>query len=668
MFNNLSGRFVLIQTTTRVLTVTFVVIFALAIFVPLQGQSQPNSTAVAGAAQDANSAVLKPTVTQEAATTDASEQLTEKKLLAGKKQITDSQSLSEEVKAKIVEVYDKAIAQLKSAAEVEERGQQYSQARKDIPGNLVKFKELMAGLAGADAPQPGPETTLTQSEQSLVTARLNLEEARKNVANLENEPKRRAERKTKIPEETSTFKKTLEDIKSKLAAGATEGQTAEMTQASRALLLAQQRACESQIATNTEELLFYEAAGDLLTVRRDVATRQLAAAEKTVEFWQQRVNGLRLKQAEAAQQEAIRAREETRYSDPAIQAIAQKNAELAQTLTELVAKVETVTKDSGSIDAKLATVTKSFEEVRAKVGTAGKVTDAMGMALLGYREKLPDIRENQRRMRSRPSEISLAQFHGMEYDKQWSDLIDLTDELEAVLAQLDSSVNEAQREEIKKEAANYYDSRRKTLRAITDYYWDYSTKLANLDAAERQYVNTVQAYADFIDANILWVKSSLVLRLSDLRSALHALGWLLSPANWQQVAISLWADFKEDFFVYLAALLIVISLVVLHPKAHNAVGIISKRVRHVQTDSFLHTLKTLGLTLFQASTWPIILVLFRWRLSSSAFDNDFSQAISSGLGAIVPVVAMLGFLRHFSMPHGLAQEHLRMRHEPLSFF
>jgi potassium efflux system protein len=114
--------------------------------------------------------------------------------------------------------------------------------------------------------------------------------------------------------------------------------------------------------------------------------------------------------------------------------------------------------------------------------------------------------------------------------------------------------------------------------------------------------------------------------------------------------------------------LIIILFVVFHPRAHQGIEIISGRVRQVKTDSFLHTLKTLGLTLFLASTWPLMLFLIQWRLSSSAFDDDFPQAIASGLRALITVVFLLSFLRHFSMPHGLAQEHLRMRNEPLSFF
>ena len=110
MLDNLSGRFVLIRTTTRVMAVSFVVLFTLAAFVPLRGQPRQNSSMIAGGAQDANSADLNSAVTQGAATIDATEQLTIEELQARKKQITESQELSDEVKAKIGEVYDKAIA------------------------------------------------------------------------------------------------------------------------------------------------------------------------------------------------------------------------------------------------------------------------------------------------------------------------------------------------------------------------------------------------------------------------------------------------------------------------------------------------------------------------------------------------------------------------------
>jgi potassium efflux system protein len=633
------------------------------------GQPQPESAPTVREGQDANSVNSAAPVPQGAPAADAAAQLTVEKLEDKKKQqIAESQELSDEVKAKIAEAYDKAIAQLKSAAEFEANRQEYSQARKDAPGTLAKTRELLAQEAPAAAPDVAADTTMAQADQALTTARLALEEAKKNVANWENEPKRRADRRTKIPEETNTARQKLDEVKAKLAAAGPEGQATQLTEANRTLLITQQRALESQTAANTEELLFYDAAGDLLAARRDLAARQLARAEKGVEFWQQKVGDLRQKEAEAAKKEAIRAKEETRYDDPAIRDIADENAKLAGIQAELVTKVQTVTKYAEEINGKLATVKKSFDEVRAKVETAGKVTDAMGMILLGHRDKLPHISENQKQIRGRPSEISLAQFNEMERDEQWSELSELTDEMDAVLAQLDPSVGEAEREAIKKQATSYYESQRKTLRAIADLLGDYSAKLANLDIKERQYVETVQAYADFIDVNILWVKSSLSLRLSDLRTSASALRWLLSGGNWSRTMSALWADFKSNVSLYLASILVVVSLVVLHPKAHRAIDVLSEQVRHVQTDTFAHTLRVFGLTVFLAAAWPVVLFLFQWRLFAAAPDHDFSQALASGLRALVPVVFTLSFLRHFAMPHGLAQDHLRMRQEPLSFF
>ena len=634
----------------------------------VRGAQSPPQTPAGAAVQDTNAVAPVVPVPQGAPAADAAAELTVEKLEAKKKQIADSQELSDDVKAKAADAYDKAIVQLNSAAEFDKKRLQFSQARKDAPDTLVKTKEMLAQQGAITAPEAGPAITLTQTEQNLTSARLALDEARKNVATWEDEPKRRADRRTKIPEETNTAKQKLDEVKTKLAAAAPEGQAAQLTEANRALLLAQQRVFENQITANTEELLFYDAAVDLLAARRDLAARQQAAAEKVVEFWQQKVNDLRQREAEAAKKEAIRAKEETKYDYPAIRAIAEENARLAGIQAELVAKVEAVTKYSEEINVKSDAVKKSYDEVRTKVQTAGRVTGAMGMLLLGQREKLPHIGENRKQMRGRPAEIALAQFNGMDRDKEWYELIDLTDEVNAVLAQLDPSVGQAEREAVKAQATSYYESRSKTLKAIAALYGDYAAKLANLDTKEGQYIETVQAYGDFIDANLLWVKSSLRLRLSDLGEGASAMRWLSSGANWYRAADALYADLKSNLAIYLASMLVIISLVVLHPKAHEAIAVFSERVRQVQTDSFWHTIKVLGLTVFLAATWPVVLFLLQWRLAAAAPDNDFSQALASGLLALVPVVSTLSFLCHFAMPHGLAQDHLRMRPEPLVFF
>jgi potassium efflux system protein len=632
-------------------------------------QPQQNPATPAGPAQDANSAAASaPNVPEipTAPVTETAAPITVDKLEAKKKEISDSKELSDELKTKITDTYDKAISQLKSATAFEAAKQKYSEERKNAPETLAKIKEQLAAQTAAP-PEALPDITLAQAEQSLTAAKLALEDAKKNVAKWEDEPKKRAERRTKIPEETNTAKQKLEEVKTKLAAPAPEGQAAQLTEANRALLLAQQRALQAQIDANTEELLFYDAAGDLLAARRDLAARQQTQAQNVVDFWQQKVDGLRQKQAQAAQKEAIRAKEETKFEAPAIKAVAEKNVELAKLQAKLVSEIQTVDKYSEQIDANLTEIKKSFGEIRAKVETAGRVTDAMGMILLHLREKLPNISSNLRRMRARPAEIALAQFDEMERDKQWSELSDLTDEVNAVLAELGPSVSDTQREAIKKQVTSYYESQRTTLQNIADDYGDYAGKLANLDAKEREYVKTVRQYADFLDANILWVRSSPVLRLSDLIESAAAIGWLVSPVNWYKTATVLWADFRANILTYVAVILICISMFMLRPRARDGLKILAGKVHEVQTDSFVHTIKAVGLTIFLASGWPVVLFLLQWRLSVSAGDYDYPEALAAGLRVLVPVVFVLSFLQRFAAANGVAQDHLRMRSEPLSY-
>ena len=630
-------------------------------------QSQQNPAAAGDKPPDANAVSAIDAVPQDALLVESAAELNIEQIEARKKQIADSEKLSDELKTKIAETYDRAITQLKLAADYEARKQQYSQARKEVPETLVRTKGMLAGQDTFTPPEAAPEITLTEAEQKLTAARLALDEAKNKVATWENEPKRRAERRTKIPEETNAANQRLEEIKAKLAIPGAEGQKTEMMQANQTLLLAQRKALENQIAANTEELLLYDAAVDLLAVRRDLAARQLAAAEKVVAFWQQKVDELRQKQAQAAKKEAIRAKEETKFDNPALWAIAEENAKLAEIQAKLVTEIQKVNRYSEKIDANLAEIKSGFEEIRAKVETAGKVTDAMGMILLGRRDKLPNISINLRNIKDRAARISLAQFEEIERDRQWSELRDLTDEIKEVMAQLDPSMGEEQREAIKKQAISYYESQRDMLRTVADRYGEYAAELANLDTREREYVNTVQEFANFLDANILWVRSSPALRLGDLAACVSAVGWLVSPANWYQTLIVLWGDFKANIPTYMAILLIIISWFALRPKACSRLEELAEKVHQVQTDSFKHTVKAFGLTVFLAATWPVILFLFQWRLSTASLGQDYSQALALALHSLVPVVFILSFLLYFAIPNGLAQSHLRMRQEPLFF-
>mgnify|MGYP000002774613 CR=1 FL=1 len=638
---------------------------------PARGYGQEQAGAAAAEPNDPNAAAAAKVAEPNAATpaslvpADAAKaaDVTVETLEARKKQVVDSADLSEEIKAKLTEAYDKTIAQLKLADELKARRKQYGEALKGAPARLEEIKKSLAQPAAEAVAETPPDLTLAQAEQKLSQAKLALEEAKTTAQNLENEPRRRAERRTKIPEESSAAKQRLEEIKT-LLAEATDPASA-LSQANRTLLQSEQSVLQERIEANHEEVLLYDGTSDLLAAERDLAARRVSTAEKNVEFWQKKVSDLRQEAAEAARQEADRAKAETRYAHPVIQEAARYNAELAQKQAELVVEIEKTSQYTSRLDEQLAELKKDLDEIQQQVEKAGGVTDVLGVRLLGKRSKLPSTSDNRRRIRTRPGAISQAQFNWIEYDNLWSQLSDVETRAETILAEAETPPAETERADVRSALIEHLQARRKTLKALSDLSLDYSTRLANLDAKERDYVATTQELQNFIDANILWVKSNAV-KLSDANRTAAALRWLLSPANWRAVAAALWADFKGNPLLHVLIVLAAVSAVVFHARLHERLNAIGESVRQVQTDSFLLTLQAIALTLLLAAAWPVVLLLIGWRLSATA-AADFVLATASGLFVVAPILFVFSFLGHLTMPHGLAQDHFRVREERLVF-
>ncbi|MBN2181520.1 MAG: mechanosensitive ion channel [Sedimentisphaerales bacterium] len=651
----------------KIFSIIFAVLCVFAVSIAYCSQTQQNSNTNAAGIQDSNTTVPVIPAVSDTADVDITAGLTEKKLQEQKQKITESRELSDEIKAKINEIYDQAITQLKQAVELETKKQDYSQRRKNAPADLEKLKEQLAGQQTFAAPEVAADITLSEAEQKLTEATLALEQAKKTSSTWENEPKRRADRRTQIPEESNTAKQRLDEIKGKLAAAVVEGQNPELVRANRSLLMAQQRALEAQIAMNTEELLFFDARRDVLAANRDLAARQLAYAGKLAEFWQQKVNALRQKQAQAAQKEAIRAKEETKYADPAIQKIAERNVELAKIQAELVKKVEKTSQYSKQIDEQLAAIEKDFQDIQVRVDKTGKITNVLGVLLLTKRKELPDISENKKNLKARLSEITKAQLDWFKYDKEWSELsnpqLQAQDEIDKVTTPMD----EKRREAVLAEVMSYLESRRKTLDVIKGLYDGYLTDLANLDAKESSFIQKVQEYEKFIDENILWIKSSSALNANDISEIAAAFQWLTMPGHWQHVAKLLWDDLKNTPLAYAAIIMVFVLSLVLHKRMHRLVEDISKKVLDVDTDSFLHTLKAFLLTVLLAATWPVVILFLRWRLDVNVSGDDFTQALVGGLRDLAVIIFIFELLRHATMPGGLMPVHFRVREESLAF-
>ena len=646
---------------------TFLVIFTVACFYVLGIYAAPDAFCArqsggTSAAQDANATSVVVPVAPETTGTDLAADLTVDQLQTQKQIISDSKEFSDDVKTKINEVYDQAITQLKQALKLESDANDYSQRRINAPVDLEKTKEDLAKQTVFTAPEVSTDITLTQAEQKLTEATLALDQAKKNSEFWENEPKRRADRRAKIPAESSTATQKLDEIDKKIAAAKAEADSSPLARANLVLLAVQRRTFKAQIEVNTQELLCYDARRDVLSAKRDLASRQLAFAQKTVEFWQQKVNDLRIKEAQAAKKEAEQAQEQTGLSTPEIiQKIIRDNVELTTEQTNLVNKIEKTTQYLKQIDEQLTSIKSDYEDIQKAVETAGKVTDVMGVRLLTKRSELPNIQQNLQRIKSRLAEISDAYLNFFQYDKEWAELNNIEQYADSLIDKIETPLTDADRQILILQLQN----KRKALESLKDLYINYSTDLQKVDSTERSYVRTVQKYADFIDANILWLKTSSTFSLKNVPETVAALAWLTSAQNWRQTAGFLWGDLKRNPLQYIGIVAFFSLSVILHRRIHRIIEGLSKKVLDVNTDSFKHTIKVFVLTIFLTATWPILILFFHWRLSSNTLAVDFIQGLAGGLLYLAIGIFVFELLRHITMPAGLMPDHFRIREDAL---
>ena len=166
------------------------------------------------------------------------------------------------------------------------------------------------------------------------------------MGELEQEPRKRAERRQAIPKEQAAAQQELEEIRKQLAAEPAPEESPEALAARKTLLQARQKAVEANLRTLEQEPASYEVRTELLTLRRDQATRRVSQAEKLVKAWQKIVNDRRQaeveQQAREAQRTAVRAH-------PAVSMLAEENAELAELRKSLASKIERATRENENV-------------------------------------------------------------------------------------------------------------------------------------------------------------------------------------------------------------------------------------------------------------------------------------------------------------------------------
>lgn len=576
-----------------------------------------------------------------------------------RKQVAEMEIADKEVQTKLLDTYDKAIAQWKQLQITKQETTVFSNRLKNIPADLARIKEQLSNAVDEVFPGNVETMPLADVQKEVAAAKASLEEAKKNSAYYENEPKRRAERRINIPVESAAAREQLNQMKEKLSAAPAETNVADMVFAARVSQVAQIMALEGKIENLAEELKLYDAAGDLLTARRELASRALVLAEKRQKFWDEQLLAAQGREKEKLEEQSKETVEQTKYAHPVIQKLAQENAELMNTQAELIKEMEQANQYSKKIEDDLTELEAEFTDLKKEIEAAGEITNVMGVLLLSKRDELQDTGGNRARIKARLTKISLAKLNWSKYDKQWSNLADVRNVAKTRLEQEQLTEQDDGYEVAFQNAVKLLEERRKYVRKISDYYEDLSTLLARLDVRERKFVAMVAEYRVFIDKNILWIRSSTAISPSDFKSIGPAIAWLTSPERWIAMWGYLWKDFQSHLAIYVLVVSLVVLLWLYRFSAANRLEDLTERSGHVYSDKYVFTVKAAIFSVMIILPLPLLAGFISSRLLQSQADS-YVNTVGHGLTSVtVLMILFMGFMRfcrrnglsdHFNLP------------------
>jgi potassium efflux system protein len=568
-----------------------------------------------------------------------------------------SQNLDKAGKDSALQMLDQAIGFRELSDEINRQSEVLSGQIKAAP---LRIKTIQSELA-----QPPPETVIgpaaekkaLQMEQRVQREMAQLVAAKDRLAGWNDQLSQQKNFRERLPKNAAAARARLDQVNEELQSQGPVSGPAAITESRKLMLRAEQLKLSAEINLYEQQLNGYEILVSLSTAERDLASREVARREGLLKEWQ-------AQSAEKIQQEAAREREETTEArDKTPEAASEVkneydiNIALSAELEEVVRQETAVTKALEDVTNRLKEIEDDFAMATERVKTL-VLTEAIGLALRRQRQLLPSADKYRRSSAERKNKMGEIREIQYRLDRQRRELSDIGSETDQIIDSL-VYLTPDKAERLRPNVRNLLTDRRQLLEKLQTANNRYFKDLQNLEVAEQQLVVEAEAYADFLDAHLVWIRSSSILSFADLKNSLVVLQELVDPARWRQTLSDAFKSFEADPGLWALGLLISAMLLFGSRWARREIARTVERVKQQRQDSFSLTLWVLALTVYLAGGFPFLMMFVAWQLLQLPGMHDFTRAVATGLMAAAGMLIGLRFFYHVCRRNGLAHVHFK---------
>lgn len=569
----------------------------------------------------------------------------------------ETTDLTDEDKKKLTELYNMALANIEKARSYATDAESFRQARKTAPEEIEKLRNTLK-----EREKISPETTLKALEKMTLPELVQLQEKEKadlsaveaKLSDINNRLVIQDTRPTIARERLIELKRRVDATTKPLPL---EGNVALVSQAEEWVHETQTFALSSEIKMLDQELLSHQERMQVLKLKQDVAESKVKNVSIRVRLMDDMLNKRRLVEAKLVEQQVETTKEESKDKHLLVRKLAEENVALGEKLKMSTLDLENVSAKESHNRESAKRIGDNLSSINKKLEVAG-INQDLGKILIKQHKTLPNISTIQTEISQLKQHISNSGLEQIQYVEEYKHLRDI----DTYLADFTEGIPQNEADTIRTELKDLALNRQALLNQVIELESSYSRALGELDSSLRKLMDVVKAYDDFMNKNILWVRSTKPVSLSLFKGLPEELEGLVSSSNWIHVANILTEQFKSTFSVSFL-LLVLLVLVFMRRYFLRAVVATNEKIRSIRTDHFAYTVQAVVLTALASLPLTLIFMITGWQLSLVPEPTEFSNAVSAALLRGSPYFFCLLFFTDLATPEGVIVKHFRWSKE-----
>ena len=393
----------------------------------------------------------------------------------------------------------------------------------------------------------------------------------------------------------------------------------------------------------------------LLETQNVIATAESKQLEGVLSDWR---SAILAKESATAKQFVQETKRQTQVAHEELRRFAEKNESLAAR-NVAVAKELIQVRDEHEETAKLyKEFSDDFDSIRERASHG--LTNTLGLLMRNRRQHLPNIRAYKRRLRDIRNQMESISNEQMVLEDQLHRLDRFSENVSRAVSDAVASDSGANVMAIETSAEQIVAARRELLTESVARLGKFTDALDVLGDDTHHLITVSSDYGQFIDGQVLWIRSTKPLDVETFTSVSGAVEEISDPRQWLGLGDALVKTAQEHIVITAFIVMLVLIIGLCGFWIRNRVVALGETVKTDRSVRGLFaTMEALFWTVLVALPRSLALYFLGWLMLSATDASHLAITLGESLQVGALLLVSLEFLRQICRPGGLGETHFR---------